>query len=956
MGGIGTKLSTLYRNACLGIYDIIILVETWLTKDHSIDESDIPDFDIYRTDRNILTSNKLKGGGVLIAVRKGFKSKQIQHSEQSVEHNFVSLTFGNVKYIAGAVYIPPNSPQEIYENHCSEVSAIMTSNPNHCLLLFGDYNLPDAVWVNECNGVGVVCPNSSPANIVCNTYSFLNCCQMLHIPNNRGVFLDLLFSNVNDLTVSTAVDLLLGCNNHHIAYSCAVPVRFELDYCKVDQWYYDFRNADYICLNNFLASCDWETILDKNDINLAVGQLYDILYEGISLYVPVKKFKLCNFPVWFSNHLKSLIVKKKIAHKCYKQSNLPEDYQCFSYLRDECKQLEQQCYQNYIVKRESDLFLNPRDFWKHVRNRKPSAGYPNSMHFNDVVSESISDSVNLFADYFSTVYTSDHYAKPDYYASLPQAVDASNIFLNISDVFDQIMTLKPKTSYGPDGVPTLLLRECVCTLAKPLYVLFSLSLKTGIFPDYWKHSFITPIFKSGDRHDVTNYRAICIQSAIPKLFDLLVTLQLSEKCKRFIVEEQYGFMSARSTTSNLLTYQDHLLGAFERRHQVDSIYTDFSKAFDRVNHNLLLEKLEAYGIGHHIVTWLRSFLDDRKQYVRVNNYISNHINTTSGVPQGSHCGPLLFILFVNDIKLFLNDSCNFLMYADDMKIFKEICDPSDCIILQNYVDRFFQWSKLNGLDLNVNKCTCISFFRINNPVHFVYCINGNVLKRVVEMKDLGIVFDNKLTFTGHINNLIQRAYGSLGYVCRYGCDFSPMMLKVLYCCFVRPILEYCCSVWSPFYRVHINDLERVQNKFLRLCSFKLNIPLVDGHVNYNSVLNRLNLCTLEDRRLHADLCFMFRLINGTVGSEYLLHKISFNIVHRTRFSNLFYPSNSTTNYSIHNPLVRMQRRYNEFDLPIHGSIISFKNLIKKKHWLKHTVSSLVSPSCTYCISLSLVLR
>ena len=155
--------------------------------------------------------------------------------------------------------------------------------------------------------------------------------------------------------------------------------------------------------------------------------------------------------------------------------------------------------------------------------------------------------------------------------------------------------------------------------------------------------------------------------------------------------------------SNLLVYQDHLLNAFENKFQVDSVYTDFSKAFDRVDHKLLLAKLKAYGMGEGALKWLCSFLSGRTQYVRINNHISNAISALSGVPQGSHLGPLLFLLFVNDIYLFIKNS-HFLMFADDLKLYSKITSLQDCEKLQADVNALFEWSLLNRLNLNIGKC------------------------------------------------------------------------------------------------------------------------------------------------------------------------------------------------------------------------------------------------------------
>ncbi|XP_050294283.1 uncharacterized protein LOC126734630 [Anthonomus grandis grandis] len=219
------------------------------------------------------------------------------------------------------------------------------------------------------------------------------------------------------------------------------------------------------------------------------------------------------------------------------------------------------------------------------------------MFFNDETSDEGGDTVNLFAKYLSKVYSDKAFQIPEYYTTgLVDQFDVKFVELSLVEVFDEILGLQSKTSAGPDGIPSLLLRECVCTLSKPICTLFNLSLKSGVFLSFWKNSYVTPIFKSSNTSDVSNYRGVCLQSTLPKLLDALVTKQLSWQCKSLIINSQHGFQKGRSTVTNLICYEDYLFNAFGKGSQVDAVYTDFSKAFDRVNHALLLAKLQALGL------------------------------------------------------------------------------------------------------------------------------------------------------------------------------------------------------------------------------------------------------------------------------------------------------------------------------------------------------------------------
>ena len=235
------------------------------------------------------------------------------------------------------------------------------------------------------------------------------------------------------------------------------------------------------------------------------------------------------------------------------------------------------------------------------------------------------------------------------------------------EVFIKIGSLPDKSSCGPDGIWNFFLKQCVYTLSYPLQGIFNKSVELAIFPQQWKHSYIVPIFKLGD---VTNYRGVCNQSAMAKLLDSLVHDQLHWQCKHIVGETQFGFSKGKSTTENLVLYESDLLESLERGYQVDSVYTNFSKAFDRV-FKLLFAKLEALGFSLQVRRWFESFLVGRTQSVKINSYISRSLVVTSGVPQGSHCAPLLFNLFVSDIVDVVNHS-KVLMFADDLKLYRRV--------------------------------------------------------------------------------------------------------------------------------------------------------------------------------------------------------------------------------------------------------------------------------------------
>lgn len=296
------------------------------------------------------------------------------------------------------------------------------------------------------------------------------------------------------------------------------------------------------------------------------------------------------------------------------------------------------------------------------------------MYLNNLKSDDSRTIANLFAKTFSDNYST---------VSAPQIdrrcygthININHIQLNEVDTFHLLNNLPKHTCRGPDEISPALFKSCAGTLAAPLTLIFQRSIDTGIFPDRWKLSYISPIFKSGDKNSIKNYRPVSISSIIPKVFENLVSRQLYQILSTIIVENQHGFLKGKSTATNLVSFSEFVTTAIEEGDQVDCVYTDFSKCFDRINHDLLISKLYAIGIGGNLLSWIKSFHLNRKQKVklRVSNYspssntntvsdasdnynsvYSDEIHVNSGCIQGGHFYGILFLCFVNDIVSILS--------------------------------------------------------------------------------------------------------------------------------------------------------------------------------------------------------------------------------------------------------------------------------------------------------------
>lgn len=370
-----------------------------------------------------------------------------------------------------------------------------------------------------------------------------------------------------------------------------------------------------------------------------------------------------------------------------------------------------------------------------------------------------------------------------------------------------------------DGLCAYLLKKCAPSFIVPLTYIFNLSLSEGFFIDRWKTATITPVFKDGRRDDVTCYRPISKLTCVSKVFEHVVYKRLYFITKSFISPNQHGFFTGRSTTTNLTLFTEYCISAFEQGSQVETIYTDFSKAFDKVSHNILLSKLEHMGFHSNFLIWLKSYFSGRVCRVAIEDFQSSPYLQTSGVPQGSILGPLFFNLFINDISSCFVKS-KFLLYADDLKLFLKADTLRDVFDLQIDLNNLNEWCISNNLHLNLSKCVHMSYFRSHNPFRFNFKIGNHTLRAVKSNLDLGVMFDTSLSFTQHIDYIVPKAYKVLGFLRRNCSDFAdPITLKIIYSSFVRSKLEYASVIGCPYIKIHVARVEKVPEKVYKICYF-----------------------------------------------------------------------------------------------------------------------------------------
>ena len=418
-------------------------------------------------------------------------------------------------------------------------------------------------------------------------------------------------------------------------------------------------------------------------------------------------------------------------------------------------------------------------------------------------------------------------------------------------------SLNISKSPGPDEVHPRVLKELACELSYPLTLLFNKSMSEGKIPYLWKEAEVRPIFKKGNKSNPGNYRPVSLTSVLCKIFESFVRDELYNHLvdNKLLSDDQFGFCKGRSCVSQLLVTLQEWLQNLDNSVPTDAIYLDLSKAFDTVPHLRLINKLRGYGVTGNILNWITDFLKDRTQYVSVNGSRSTNSPVTSGVPQGSVLGPILFIYYINDLPTVTN--CDLKIFADDTKAFTTVKSPDDQLKLQKCINDLTEWTTRWLLKFNSTKCKVLHIGD-NNPGYKYYINEGSTVRELqvtTSEKDLGVYIDPNLTFKDHIENTIKKARSLSGLINHTITYKGKDIMIPLYLAFIRPILEYANSVWFPYLRKDIKLIESVQRQFTK------RIIGMRNH-EYNQRLRLLDIPSLEFRRVRGDLIEMYKICHN----------------------------------------------------------------------------------------------
>ena len=462
-------------------------------------------------------------------------------------------------------------------------------------------------------------------------------------------------------------------------------------------------------------------------------------------------------------------------------------------------------------------------------------------------------------------------------------------FLEISEEFvlSQLRGLKSGKAVGLDRIPARLLKDSADIVVKPVTFIINTSLRTAKVPCDWKSARVIPLFKKGKADEMDNYRPISILPVLSKVLERAVHIQLYKYLQKNKILSPYqcGFRKCHSTEFAALSFSDNIRRNMDQGQLTGAVFIDLLKAFDTVDHAVLLDKLSNLGIVDKEHGWFTDYLSNRTQVVEFHGVTSTPEAISVGVPQGSILGPLLFILHINDLPEVVSE-CNILMYADDTVLY---CSSSKASVIQDKLiadlAKIDHWLSFNSLFINVTKTEAMLFGtapRLSAVNSFSITLNNNVIKRVFHFTYLGIVFDDCLSWNEQIKQLISKAGKRVGMLGRLRRSLTRESANVVYCSLIRPILEYCASVWGCCGEGHKQGLEALQNRAARI---------VARTVRSNPAMDVLKWPTLEERRRKTVFKLVKKCLQGQCPQYFKEYFKRNDTIHAraTRQSNLLHP-------------------------------------------------------------------
>ena len=703
--------------------DVIAITETWTHDGISNNYLKIPNYSIAaRHDRN--DTHNGRGGGLLVYVNEKLQSVETTRQHDFNQHCSLQIASPSSSLHLYVVYRSPNSNAVNNENLLDVLRGV-----NNPAIVVGDFNYPSANW-----GTLTGCADS---RVLIDTSLDKFWTQYVDFPTHQnGNILDLVFAE-DGLINEVREESPLATSDHSMLM---IETNFVLKANVIGAPRFNHKKADFKKLCTMFKEVRWHEELQNKDMNECWAKFKEIYTEVVKCCIPLSNGKRKNKrPPWMNKKLLKLIRQKRKQWGVYKSNPTPESLNEFKNLRKRLKKQILKSKLNYEKEIAKNAKVNPKAFYSYIggkRSNRTGVGPLQDANGNIITDDRLQ--AQMLNDFYASVFEQERAESP--HIDQWDGPTIQSVAITESIVKEKLKNLKRFSSPGPDGIENIVLLEACEELSVPLMILFKKSLQTSVVPHDWRIANVTPVHKGGNKKLVNNYRPISLTSTVSKILESIIRSNVMSHLlsNDLILSSQHGFMTKKSCLTNLLHCMEEVTTILDEGHSVDILYLDFAKAFDKVQHQRLLAKMKSLGIEGSLLSWIKSWLSDREQRVVLNGQQSEIIAVPCSVPQGSVLGPILFIIFINDIDTCIKNLVALLLkFADDTKVIKRIQNYEDKQKLQSAIDNLHLWAEKWQMYFNVDKCKIIHIGR-QNP-RFSYTMNDKLICRYKHQTQRGIL-------------------------------------------------------------------------------------------------------------------------------------------------------------------------------------------------------------------------
>ena len=916
---ISDYLSTLNNN-----FSVLGFSETWFGPHNKI--TGMSNYNLFEQHRE-----NRRGGGVCLFVHNKFPAV-IRHDlsifNADIESIFVELNFESITILVSVIYRPPQSSVNSFYDTLDLILSKISNEHKNCYIM-GDFN------------IDLTKDKSSDFHNILSSYGY---CPLISIPTrvtcNSASLIDNILSNTNFDDYVSGV-LVTDISDHF-------PIFHQVNVCTnrvKNKAIIYIRNYSKCNVDKFVSkvgAVDWSFILALKDANAAYDSFVntiDHIYDNCFPHITINTKKNRKRHPWItSGILKSIKVKNKLYRRFLRNPS-SENNTNYKKYRNKLNHVIRFSKKNYFNDKFNNCKNNAKGTWSIINEllNKRSSNSVSSFSDGDNPVTDPKTIANSFNDFFVNIGPTlasningnksfDEYLEPN------KSI-LSSLFLNpvtINEVFKVAYScLKSNKSAGSDNLKPGIIRLVIHHIVQPLTHISNLSFITGIFPNRLKIAKVVPIYKKDDPHVYENYRPISILPCISKIIERLMFNRIIAFLDKhnILFDDQYGFRPGHSTELALISAINKLYKALEQKDSAVGIFLDLSKAFDTIDHHILLYKLSFYGIRGNALDWFYSYLSNRYQYVYYNNCSSDLSRVKCGVPQGSILGPLLFILYTNDISN-VSSKSSLILFADDTNIFYH---GSNAYELQDIICSdllcYHDWFCANKLSLNAAKTNYIVFGTLSKNWNVTIKLNDKIVHKVTSTKFLGVTIDSNLSWSDHIHSICNKISRSVGILSKLKYYIPGNILRCLYQTLILPHLSYCCSVWSSATKTTLNKLIVLQKKAIR------HITNAHYRESTSKLFLSLNLLKLPD---------LIQINLATIIYRATHNNLPFPLVNLFKTNNDFHPYNTRHSNNIHCPPCRTNLiRFNTcnraidswnsipFDIQTCNSLASFRKIIRQ---------------------------